>query len=656
MDLETIKKIVAEKGYAFLTTEQKAVYNAPVVSTKAVETSELGFGSSSAGVDLLKQKEATATKITTPPVVPSTVVDTTKETKEPLPDNTVTLVGPSGEKITFQDWTNNKENIQGWIDKGYQFMEGSNAPVEFATGGGETPQTSSEQIQLDKDKADYDSAVSQLKNFSGNLANDPALINMLTGISGQWEVRIKEQEQINKSRNAAMTTAGFRLGSRYAGGSIGPMAGIISAEERAGMDRIASLLAQKDQALLEAKSAYETKKWTQYSKLVDIAEKAYSDSLKAVSDLNKITIEEDNKRKEKLREEKMILDTEKIITDLINVEGITDRATLIGKLGGKVKTEIIDNYLDRLQEATGATSTDYNTWKVETAKGNTDKGFLDWVKEFKETTKAPKIVTLTQEDEFGNKIQVPYIFDPESGQLVSLGASGGSASGGTISGGSEILQNAFRKVLGSTTAAERKSFGSAVNNLLKSGDNRRALESIIDKAVETGGTEMYQQYLTHTSVVNSLNKLETKLDEYVKAGGSTNLLRGSIEDITQKLGATSDKTLLRIGSEISQVLFDYRRSLSGVAFPPEETKQYKKILPSISKTIEVNKELIDSFRENNIAKIENTLRARLSPSNYDPLRDDILESLFSMKTKTEETREYNGHTYKKANGGWELVK
>ena len=349
MDLETIKKIVAEKGYAFLTTEQKAVYNAPVVSTKAVETSELGFGSSSTGVDLLKQKEVTATKITTPPVVPSTVVDTTKETKEtkePLPDNTVTLVGPNGEKITFQDWTNNKENIQGWIDKGYQFMEGSNAPVEFATGGGETPQTSSEQIQLDKDKAEYASTVLQLKNFSSNLANDPALVNMLTGISGQWDVRIKEQEQINKSRNAAMTTAGFRLGSRYAGGSIGPTAGIISAEERAGMDKIASLIAQKDQSLLEAKSAYETKKWTQYSKLVDIAEKAYSDSRKAVSDLNKITIEENKKRKEEVTKANNLMAIATLIKN--GMSNPVEILTSLNKLGYSIDSATLKDAMDAL--------------------------------------------------------------------------------------------------------------------------------------------------------------------------------------------------------------------------------------------------------------------------------------------------------------------
>lgn len=306
-----INELSGGKGYAFLTSEQRNQVNNPVVSVPKPSVSEMGIASTQDATRILREKQATENRLTPPPQpapTQATGASTTPTISTQQPQAStgkVTLINPAtGQSISYDDASINRENIQQNLTAGYQLESASGAVPSWLTTtsqGTQVAPKTPEQIQKEKDEAVVQKYTDILGNIEKSVANDPALIGMLQNISAQFEQRVKEQEQINKSRNAAISTAGVRLGSRYAGGSAGPMQGIISAQEQAGIDKIAEINTQKTTALIEAKNAFISKKWNEYAKLVDLAEKRLAESTKAVVELNKTMATEDQKRKEAAR-------------------------------------------------------------------------------------------------------------------------------------------------------------------------------------------------------------------------------------------------------------------------------------------------------------------------------------------------------------------
>lgn len=255
------------------------------------DLSELGAASNAQGVKLVEDAKAKETKIIPPP--PPAPTDTAKTTDTPkapeAPTKGLTLEEAFG--LFGQDFTGVRQNSDG------TYTPDSSALARLSVKT--SAKTPVEQAQYEANKANYDSAVLSLTNFQSAMDGDPALQRILSGVKGTWDARIRQQEQSNASQTASIQTAGLRFGSlRYGGGSAGPMAGIISATERAGMDEIAKLTSAKDSALAAARSAYESQKWDQYVKLVDLAEKKYSESKAAVAKLVEAQAEVEKKRKE----------------------------------------------------------------------------------------------------------------------------------------------------------------------------------------------------------------------------------------------------------------------------------------------------------------------------------------------------------------------
>lgn len=338
--------------YAFLTSAQKAQANADyqkslvvaATATTAPKTikdlgyaspdtleeegfrSEMGIASSSKGADIVNTARTTEAKMT-PPL--ATTKTSTAKTGSATPiDNSMTFINPNtGQTATIGDPSINKEVIQNLLSSGYMMQDAKGSVPSWlqqkSDGTSSVSTQSTEQEAFQNIKTQADSDVIKLRNFEYEMANDPVLAGILSNVSSQWESRIAEAERSNNSRNAAMTTAGLRLGSRYAGGSVGPMAGIISSEERAGIGRIGDLLNQKNAALAEARSAYESKKWDRYVKLVEISEKKLAESKQAMADLNKITVAENKK----IREREQQVSRDSGIAELL-MGGATEREIL----------------------------------------------------------------------------------------------------------------------------------------------------------------------------------------------------------------------------------------------------------------------------------------------------------------------------------------
>lgn len=93
--------------------------------------------------------------------------------------------------------------------------------------------------------------------------------------------------------------------------------------------------------------------------------------------------------------------------------------------------------------------------------------------------------------------------------------------------------------------------------------------------------------------VNVLGNLQKTLTQYENAGGDTNLLKGSVEKITRKLGALkTDPKFAQLAVQMEREFQNYRNQMTGAAFTPEESREYEAVNPSGKKSFALNSSVI----------------------------------------------------------------
>lgn len=185
--------------------------------------------------------------------------------------------------------------------------------------------------EIDKQTKDIENAKTVVSDLTTKLQNldiskDPSFMALSNGIQNTWNERISEMENANKSRQASLSKTGIRLGSRFV--SLGSsFEGVISTEETQGIQRVASLEAQKQQALANAEIAFRSKRFDEYVTQIQIAEEHYANEVAELNALNDIAI---------AKNEALETETSKGLVDdaVYNVlsEGITDTASVYAKL------------------------------------------------------------------------------------------------------------------------------------------------------------------------------------------------------------------------------------------------------------------------------------------------------------------------------------
>lgn len=283
--------------------------------TPTPSTSTPSVLSSQTGADIVGKQTQKLNQMSAPPVqynynngvaTPATETPKKTETATAPPTSTkVTLINPATEQtITYEDGSLNKQNIQDYLNNGYQVSEASGAVPSWLNPNG----VSTQKTDIQKGQDEVDTAAADLKSLTDNLSkftvSDADLAAQTQGISSMWDSRIADMNRINKQREQSISTLGVRLGSRYAGGKGGTFGGIISEEESQGVQRVADLEGQKQAAIAAAKAAAMAQNWSVYSKQVDIAQNAYEQKIKAMADLQKATADQNKLIADTLRQQK----------------------------------------------------------------------------------------------------------------------------------------------------------------------------------------------------------------------------------------------------------------------------------------------------------------------------------------------------------------
>ena len=89
--------------------------------------------------------------------------------------------------------------------------------------------------------------------------------------------------------------------------------------------------------------------------------------------------------------------------------------------------------------------------------------------------------------------------------------------------------------------------------------------------------------------------------------------------VKQKIGRTGDPDLARLATKINTAIQSYRKAISGAAFTVPESKEYRNIFPSITRTDELNTATIGALKEVLQGNVDFTLESILGSQAYDDI-------------------------------------
>jgi hypothetical protein len=187
----------------------------------------------------------------------------------------------------------------------------------------------------------------------------------------------------------------------------------------------------------------------------------------------------------------------------------------------------------------------------------------------------------------------PSIFNKKTGKIEAVvpntaqGISDGVV--GIKQQAAAVLQDAIFSATTSLPKNERESILSQYNLLVERGDFNKAKELLTKVAVQSLGGAQQTEALKRLNRIEQLNNALSVTEEYTKQYGSTGLLNGTLEQVINKLGKTTDPKLLELRSIYTQLLQEYRADITGAAFGEQEASEYNALSPNIKDTPEVAK-------------------------------------------------------------------
>ena len=201
---------------------------------------------------------------------------------------------------------------------------------------------------------------------------------------------------------------------------------------------------------------------------------------------------------------------------------------------------------------------------------------------------------------------------------ASITAAGGSIPVDT-SGGYSNYQRALDNLTAGLPISQQKAAQTKLQRAINSGDEVAIKENLSTLALSALPADQKNQAYGRVTATAAVQDIQKKLNEYVAVTGDTGILSGSLETAAQKIGQTTNPDLARIGSEMKQLFVTYRRAMTGVAFSPSESKDYKAILPDIYSVNKLNTARIDQFAESMKLQSGSILATQMGQSNYDAI-------------------------------------
>lgn len=258
----------------------------------------------------------------------------------------------SGQEVNFQFPDLNRENIQSFLDRDFEVVEGSLPAGISVKREGETAEETSERTQIETQLAQASNELAdasrQIEAFRTRVEEQTE--SLVDSIKERYRVRREDLIDINKRRLQHQERLNIRLGiARYASAI---SSSFLAEEERQGIKRIQELDAAERAEIANAHRAAQEQDFELLSLSIENAEKHREEMLEQIQKLNQKAIEQ----AESITEEKKRLETENAISEAVFNQNLTERDDIFRVVNFNVRgarirdisPEKIDDFLSTL--------------------------------------------------------------------------------------------------------------------------------------------------------------------------------------------------------------------------------------------------------------------------------------------------------------------
>lgn len=146
---------------------------------------------------------------------------------------------------------------------------------------------------------------------------------------------------------------------------------------------------------------------------------------------------------------------------------------------------------------------------------------------------------------------------------------------------------------------------SLMKKSIAEGDYKSAYTQIVNSVKKSlTGTEK-TDFTNKYSSLNAIKQLEDKLKAYNDGGGKTGIIKGTYEDVVNKLGLVSDPKYKTLATDLKIALQEYRQVMTGSAFSDQEARDYASVNPTGKNSMDLNLSILDGLYANRKRYTEN---------------------------------------------------
>lgn len=194
-----------------------------------------------------------------------------------------------------------------------------------------------------------------------------------------------------------------------------------------------------------------------------------------------------------------------------------------------------------------------------------------------------------------------YLIDKNTGKIIRTFGAGGSGSGGT--GGGTATGTAPIKLADGTTTTRRGIAETIISSGKFTKDQAQAIRSAADSGEDFATVIKNQakqnlsaasaEKLTNNEVSrDAMVELQKQLKAYYAAGGKSDIFKGNMQSVENKLGNVGDPRLVSLAVGIQTSLQQYRNNISGTAYSEQEGADIASVFPGITKTEGLNDAIV----------------------------------------------------------------
>lgn len=181
------------------------------------------------------------------------------------------------------------------------------------------------------------------------------------------------------------------------------------------------------------------------------------------------------------------------------------------------------------------------------------------------------------------------------------------------------VRSAAQSILMSTPEAVSQKSMDYIDDLVSSGDTEGVKNQLKRLAFKQAPTTEQSSIMGKERTVKLIGEIERDIEALKQRGVDTGILRGTAEQIANKIGKVSDPQVRQLATKVMLAVQNYRRSMSGVAFPEAETKEYREVFPGIGKDAGFNAANIGALKDVFGGDLDNFYSMSMGENNYKKL-------------------------------------